>query len=79
MLERNPTQTNYEVVIAKCTKCGATCVEGHDNDGQIFCAACGLTFLPKETKAISDVEYTALTKSAKKRIDRGGWTAFIVK
>lgn len=79
MLERNNTETSYEVVIAVCPTCGATCVEGHDNDGQIFCAACGVTFMPKETTAICDADYIKLTKEAKRRIERGGWTAFIVK
>ena len=78
MLEQN-NATTYEVTLATCPKCGATCVEGHDNDGQIMCAACGLSFMPKETKAISDAEYRQMSKDTTQRFDRGGWTAFIVK
>lgn len=74
MLEQKTS--NYEVVIAFCPTCGAVCVEGHDNDGQIYCANCGVTFRPKRTTKLSGSEYQKMAKETK-CVEKGGWTAFV--
>lgn len=67
----------YKVNLATCPSCNAVCVEGNDNDCQIYCAKCGVSFIPKTLKTVSQEEYAELAKNAKSKHSRGGWTAFV--
>ena len=68
-MERN------KVTLAVCPKCNAVCELGHDDDGQVHCAKCEHTFMPKVFKEMEDSEYKAMLKTAKVH-QRGGWTAY---
>ena len=74
LMERN---CEYKVNLASCPSCNATCVEGNDNDGQIYCANCGKSFIPKEVREVTDKEYRELEKAAKIKRTRSGWIAFV--
>ena len=63
------------VVLANCPNCNAICINGHDDDNQIFCAKCGRTFLPANYIRKTENEYKKLIEGATKHM-RGGWTAF---
>ena len=52
-MERNNSKN---VTLARCPHCNALCVNGHDEDNQIFCAKCGETFLPKSYEEMSEEE-----------------------
>ena len=70
-------KNEYKVNLATCPSCNATCVEGNDNDCQIYCANCGKSFIPKEVREVTDEEYKEIAESAKAKKTRGGWTAFV--
>ena len=57
--------SNHRVEIAECPVCGAICKVGNDEDGQIFCAACRVTFKPHQTQKITQEEYKALYDNAR--------------
>lgn len=66
----------YTQEVTRCPNCGATCLIGHDDDGQVCCAKCGNTFLPKKIVELSEADYTELVAKATERHSRMGWTAF---
>ena len=70
-------ERNNKVTIAVCPRCGASCLPGHDEDGQICCAKCGSTFKPKDFKEYSPEEYKEIIKNAH-IYERGGWTAYLI-
>ena len=72
---------NYTLETARCPKCNAICINGHDDDGHIYCAKCKHTFLPKQLTKITDEEYKALQEkvsSEGERYECSGWTAFAI-
>lgn len=69
-------RTNKIMAIARCPQCDAACVDGHDEDCQIYCAKCGYSFVPKSFVRMTDAEYKEFTQKAKRRFDKGGWTAY---
>ena len=62
--------------LARCPKCNALCVNGHDDDNQIFCARCGETFLPKSYTEMTAEEYSEMAKNAISKHMRNGWIAY---
>ena len=71
-MERNNSKT---VTLARCPKCDAFCVNGNDDDHQIFCAKCGATFLPKSYTEMTAEEYGEMAKNAVSTHLRNGWVA----
>lgn len=74
-------ERNYTLEIARCPHCNAICLNGHDDDGHIYCAKCKQSFIPKELTQITDKEYKELLEKVKKggvRYDCSAWTAFVV-
>lgn len=69
-------ERNYTIALATCPKCKATCVEGHDDDGQIFCACCGHSYIPSEIKKVTEEEYKKVRETANACYEKGGWKAF---
>lgn len=69
--------SNHRVEIAECPICGAICKVGNDDDGQIFCAACRITFKPAETQKITQEEYNALLVNARETHMVSGWEALL--
>ena len=64
------------VELTRCPKCGATCVVGLDDDFQVFCACCKVSFGIKETREVSDEEFKKLKENADEYFENGGWVAF---
>ena len=64
--------------VCECPKCKATCLVGHDEDGQVYCANCSNSFRPSKTKTITEKKLRQLYANAERR-DKSGWTAFIEK
>lgn len=75
-MEKRP---EYMTETTRCPRCNAVCVTGHDDDGQVFCAKCGLSFIPKETKLLNPEEYRKLREEAKSRHERAAWIAYTVE
>ena len=75
-------ERNYKVETAICPKCGALCINGHDDDGHIYCAKCKQTFVPQELTQISLEEFKALNQKVAGglgvRYECSGWTAYVV-
>ena len=69
-------ERNYTVETAVCPHCGALCVNGHDDDGHIYCAKCKQSFVPKQLNRITDSEYRELIANATK-YESSSWTAFV--
>lgn len=73
-------ERNYMLETATCPHCGATCLNGHDDDGHIYCAKCRQSFVPQELTKITDEEYRAFVKKAEAgeivKHECSGWTAF---
>ncbi len=46
--------------------CGAICLNGHDEDGQVTCAGCGTSFRPKQILVMDEDEFNEMVKSLKK-------------
>ena len=61
--------------IATCPNCKAACEVGHDEDGQVYCAACRTTFKPQETKIITANELYEMRAKAKEIHMVSGWQA----
>ena len=72
-MERN---NSNNVTLARCPHCNALCVNGHDEDNQIFCAKCGMTFLPNSYEEMTEEEYKQMAKDAISKHMRGGWIAY---
>ena len=59
-----------------CPSCGAHTIEGNDVDMQIYCAACGLSFLMKTAQEVHlaqedlDSNYERIGRSS-------GWIAYV--
>lgn len=68
----------HKTELARCPRCNALCVNGHDVDNQIFCAKCGQSFIPKSYIEMTNEEYVAMTKKATTEHHRSGWTAFTI-
>jgi nitrite reductase/ring-hydroxylating ferredoxin subunit len=66
---------NVRVELAKCPKCGATCVVGLDEDFQVFCACCKTSFKIETVEVISDDEYKRRRKNAKEVFESNTWIA----
>ncbi len=64
------------VRITHCPKCGAICREGHDDDGQVFCAFCKTSFTPTSTEKISQKEYIEELENAAEIKNDSGWVAY---
>ncbi len=77
MDERNYKQES-QTTIAICPRCGAICVEGHDDDGQIFCAKCGHSYTPKTVETLTDEEFKERIKG-KRRIEKSSWIAYVTE
>lgn len=69
-------ERDYTVVLATCPKYKAVCEEGHDEDGQIFCACCGHSYIPSEVTKVTEGEYKEICKNATQTYTRGGWKAY---
>lgn len=67
---------NKRIEIVECPVCGATCKMGSDDDWQVFCACCKVSFKPKEILKINIEEYNERMKNAKKIFEYHGWEAF---
>ena len=68
---------NHRVEIVECPRCGAICKVGNDDDGQVYCAACRVTFKPSETQEITVKEYNEMLANAKETHMVSGWEAFV--
>lgn len=64
-----------EMISYVTCKCGAICLTGHDDDGQIHCAKCGNTCLSSEIKHASKEEFSEKIKELRK-YERTGWIAY---
>lgn len=72
-------EQNFNIQTAVCTKCGAVCLGGHDDDGQIYCARCETTFMPKDVKEMTKQEFNKdIVEKAEGKFERSGWTAYTV-
>ena len=69
----------YTTETTRCPRCNAVCLTGHDDDGQVFCAKCGLSFIPKQTEDLDSEAYRKLREEAKEKNSRAGWTAYTVE
>lgn len=73
---------NYTVELAICPRCGAVCVNGHDDDGHIYCAKCRQTYVPKELKTISGKEFEEMRAKVRGgngvKYECGGWEAYVI-
>ena len=49
-------------------ECGAICLNGHDEDGQVYCAGCGKSFRPKEVIVVDESEFHEKVRNLKKCI-----------
>lgn len=67
-----------KVEMARCPHCNALCLNGHDDDNRIYCAKCGLSFIPKSYVELTTEEYEEMKKKATARHERCAWTAFTV-
>lgn len=63
------------IALCKCPSCNATCLIGHDDDGQVYCAKCGKSFIAVEEISVTPEEYRKIYSESKK-YQKGGWTAF---
>ena len=71
--KQNPLTPTYV-----CPSCSANTIEGHDDDMQIYCAACGLSFLAKTAKEV--LLSSEELETNYRRVGRAsGWTAYIKK
>lgn len=68
----------HKLELARCPRCNALCVNGHDVDCQIFCAKCGQSFIPKSYIEMSDEEYKEMTQKAAQKHQRSGWIAYTI-
>ena len=77
-MEKNNREHNnhYRINYAICVECKVRCFAGHDDDGQIYCACCGHSFLPKEVISMTEAEAREKNAKAKKIYERGGWIAY---
>ena len=73
---RKTDEIRHEVV--ECPECHATCMLGHDVDGQVLCACCGNSFRADTTKEITNDQLRNLYSSHRK-CERTGWIAFVKK
>lgn len=64
------------VELARCPQCNALCVNGHDDDRQIFCAKCGRSFIPKSYEEMTDEEYREMAAKATCKHVRSSWVAY---
>ncbi len=71
MSKHNPLTPTYV-----CPRCGAHTLEGHDDDMQIYCAACGLSFLMKSAEEVMLSQEDIDTKFERVRRD-SGWIAYV--
>ena len=81
-MERNENmsaaETEFKVEMARCPSCNALCLNGHDVDNQIYCAKCGLSFIPKSYVELTTTEYEEMKKKATARHERSAWVAYTV-
>lgn len=70
---RNNSKT---VEAARCPRCNALCVNGHDVDNQICCAKCGRSFVPASYVIMDTDEFKVMKQQALKKHKRGGWEAY---
>ena len=68
---------NHRVEIVECPRCGAICKVGNDDDGQVYCAACRVTFKPLNVQIITQKEYTEMVAKATETHMVSGWEAFV--
>lgn len=68
-------QNNNNIALCKCPSCNATCLTGHDDDGQVYCAKCGRSFISVKDISVTPEEYRKIHAESKK-YERGGWIAF---
>ena len=68
-------QNNNTIDLCKCPRCQATCLIGHDDDGQVYCAKCGNSFIADNEISVTPEEYRKISSESTK-YERGGWTAF---
>lgn len=74
-MKRNE-ESRHEVNV--CPQCQATCLVGHDVDGQVFCANCGCSFRADDITEITDAQLRKLYETTERR-ERSGWIAFLTK
>lgn len=67
-----------KVEMARCPHCNALCLNGHDVDNQIYCAKCGLSFIPKSYVELTAEEYEEMKKKATTRHEKSAWIAYTV-
>lgn len=69
---------NKRVELVKCPVCGATCKVGSDDDWQVYCACCKVSFRQKDKDEtiVSEAEYRKMKENAEKVYNYHGWEAF---
>lgn len=67
---------DVRVELTKCPRCKATCVVGSDEDFQVLCACCGVSFKIGKVEEVSQEEYMRRKKNAKERYFVSSWEAF---
>lgn len=67
-----------KVEMARCPRCNALCLNGHDVDNQIYCAKCGQSFVPPSYVELTTTEYEEMKKQATARHERSAWIAYTV-
>ena len=72
------TQKEAKIETARCPQCNALCLNGHDEDNQIYCANCGKSFKPQSYISLSLEEFKAMSMKATECHTKSGWIAFEV-
>lgn len=81
-MERNKNMSvaprESKVELARCPRCNALCLNGHDVDNQIYCAKCGQSFIPQSYVELTNEEYEAMKEKATARHEKSAWIAYTV-
>ena len=78
-LEVKKMEQSFKIQTAVCTNCGAVCLGGHDDDGQIFCAKCQTTFKPAEINEMTKQDFNdSIVEKAEEKFERSGWIAYAI-